>query len=125
MTLAQVIAHWREGASDSPRLARRAAEDVLYELALFHSHLAIEKALKATYMEQHAKKAPYTHSLLDLMEMLGRPWTEEQKAALNRLTDFVVAAWYSDPTWAQEYATDEHASRGIADAQEFLSLLEP
>jgi len=122
VTESDVIAHWRKGARDELESARLLHAGRQYAGSLFHSHLAVEKALKAAYMEQCGDEAPYTHNLLDLATLLGRPWTDAQKAALDRLTDFVVAARYSDPAWAGQYATAEHAAQGITDARTFLSL---
>ena len=123
VTEADVIAHWRKGARDSLHLAKRAEEDGLYELALFHCHLAVEKTLKAAYMEQHRADAPFTHSLLELAQKLDHTWTEEQLIMFDTLTDFVVAARYSDPAWAAEYATAAHTSEWIQNVDSFLPLL--
>src|SRR4051812_14793322 len=46
VTTEDVIAHWRKGAKNALRVAVLAHEDGEHELALFHCHLAVEKALK-------------------------------------------------------------------------------
>ena len=123
MTEADVIAHWRKGATDALEMARLACDAGKYDHALFNCHLAVEKALKVKYMEQHNAEAPYTHNLLELAGLLPNPWTEQVKTILDRLSDFVVAARYSDPVWAEKYADLSHANECIADAARLLSSL--
>jgi HEPN domain-containing protein len=124
MTEADVIAHWRKGAKDALESAKLLCEGNQFTNALFLCHLAVEKALKALYMAQYDKDAPYSHNLLDLALSLQQTWSKEQKSALDELTDFVVGARYSDPVWAREYADKAHASQWIDWTQKFLFLLD-
>ncbi len=123
MTEADIIAHWKNGSRDALEMACLAKKAGKYDHVLFNCHLAVEKALKAEYMQKYDKDAPFTHNLLDLAETLNRKWTDKQKKDLDELTDFVSAARYSDPVWAEKYADAEHASQWIAAAEEVLSFL--
>ena len=118
-----MIAHWRKGARDELRSAQLLFEGGQYANALFHCHLAVEKALKTLFMEKEKKEAPFSHNLLDLARLLDRTWTPEQEKALDELTDFVSAARYNDPVWAEHYADEQHASQWIAWGEDFLSSL--
>jgi HEPN domain-containing protein len=123
VTTADVITHWRKGARDALEIAKLALQAGMYDHVLFNCHLAVEKALKAEYMQLHGEEAPYTHNLLDLAETVDRSWTDAQTTALDELSDFVVAARYSDPVWAERYADAPHGSAWLRSAEAFLSLL--
>ena len=125
MTQQQIIVHWRKGAQDSIEVARMCLEAQKYEHAFFHCHLAIEKALKATYMDQHGKDHPYTHDLPYLASLVDHHLAAEDVALLKELTAFVTDARYSDPYWAQEQATKENTRRWVEVAERMLSQLLP
>lgn len=125
MTEDDVIAHWRKGAQESLRLAKHAHNDGSYALSLFHLHLALEKALKALYMEQKRMEAPLTHDLLEIALQLDRPWTDEEKNHLSQMTEYAVAARYDDPLWAEREATVETSKNWTTRTEKFLSLLLP
>ena len=125
MTEADVITHWRKGARESLQLATHAQKDKSFALALFHCHLAVEKALKAQYMEEHRKEPLPTHNLVLLAHELARPWTEEEIRKLDYLTQYAVAARYDDPFWAEREATEENGAHWIDVADVFLSSLLP
>lgn len=123
MTEADVVNHWRKGASDALEMARLAYTAGKYDHVLFNCHLAVEKAIKSEYMQKHKTEAPYSHNLLDLAKLLDRTWVAHQETVLDELTDFVSAARYSDPVWAERYADARHAVQWIAEAEKFLSFL--
>lgn len=125
MTEADVIAHWRKRAKESLKVALLAMEAGSYGLALFHCHLAIEKALKALFMEEHRKEAPFTHDLAQLATMINREWTDEERRQLGRMTEYAVAARYDDPVWAEREATEETAREWIEKADALLSRISP
>lgn len=121
VTESETIAHWRKGARDALRLAKLAASDELFELALFHCHLAVEKALKAAIMEKTAEPHPKVHALLRLALLLQSEWSAEDQELFDTLSDFAVAARYDDPAWAERYATAANAERWIDRTERFLS----
>jgi HEPN domain-containing protein len=125
VTEADVIAHWRKGARDELASANLLHEGGQYPGALFHCHLAVEKALKAMYMEEHRTEAPLTHDLLQIALQLPRAWSEEEKQLLADLTEYAVAARYDDPVWAEREATADNVTAWIRRVTSLLSSLLP
>jgi HEPN domain-containing protein len=121
VTTADVIKHWRKGARDALRVARLASGDGAYELALFHCHLAVEKALKAAIMEKTRQPHPKVHDLGQLAQMLEASWPQGDRELFDTLSDFAVAARYDDPAWAERYATAQNAQTWIDRTSDFLT----
>ena len=120
-----MIAHWRKGASDSLSLAKRAHTDGSYALALFHCQLAVEKALKALYMDERREAVPPTHNLVLIAGGLKHSWSVEERRELDYLTQYAVAARYDDPVWAEHEATAENSTHWLAVTERYLSNLLP
>ena len=121
MTTKDVIAHWRKGAQDALEAASLLEKDGKHELALFHCHLAVEKALKASVMELTAKPHPKVHNLGRLAVLLRADWTDDERELFDTLSEFAVAARYDDPEWAKRYANATNARLWIARTTSFLS----
>lgn len=121
VTTADVITHWRKGAKKSLRLATASADERAYEFALFHCHLAVEKALKAAIMEKTRKPHPKVHDLLRLASLLHEDWTATDQELFDTLSDFAIAARYDDPAWAERVATAKNARRWISRTTTFLT----
>lgn len=121
MTEADVIAHWRRGARDEMESASLLCDGGKYAGALFHCHLAVEKTLKAEFMEGHRKEAPLTHDLLQLAMQLTHPWTEQEKKILADLTEYAIIARYDDPLWAEQEATKKNVTDWIAKVDKLIS----
>lgn len=124
MTREEAAAHWQRGANDSLDVAKLCCGAGKYALALFHCQLAIEKALKALYIERHDAIPPKTHDLLQLVQKIEFPIDDRRRALLDELSDFATLARYSDAEWEYTSATDERAKHWIGIVQEFLSLFE-
>lgn len=125
MTTQDVIAHWRKGAKNALRVATLAHEDGEHELALFHCHLAVEKALKAAVMEATGRPHPKVHNLSRLAALLRDDWPADDHTLLATLSEFAVAARYDDPAWAERFATAQNARLWIERTSAFLSRLGP
>ncbi|MBI3618976.1 HEPN domain-containing protein [Candidatus Peregrinibacteria bacterium] len=123
MSEKEIIDHWKKGAQEAIGAARVLCEKGFYESALFHCHLAIEKALKALYMEQHGEDHPFSHDLAHLAELLEHHLAGNDMSALQELSEFVVDARYSDPYWAAEQATADNARRWIQTTEHLLASL--
>jgi HEPN domain-containing protein len=121
VTTADLIAHWRKGAKIALRLAAVCADQRAYELALFHCHLAVEKAIKAAIMEKTRKPHPKVHDLLRLASLLQEDWPAPDQELLDTLSDFAIAARYDDPAWAERFATAKNARRWISRTTSFLA----
>jgi len=109
MTQQEAVEHWKKGARAALKMARHAFDDGEHEFVLFHCHLAVEKALKTLHIREHGEAAPTTHDLPYLATLLSRPFTPEHLELFRGLNTFAVAARYSDPFWAKDFATEEQA----------------
>jgi HEPN domain-containing protein len=125
MTEADVIAHWRKRARESLEVAKKAHEEGYFAHALFNCHLAVEKALKAAFMDEHRDEPPLTHNLLSVAQRLRHEWDEHERRDFEYLTQYAVAARYDDPAWAAREATATNSRRCITVSERFLSLLLP
>ena len=125
MTEADVIAHWRNGARKELQSAKLLFDGGQYAGTLFHCHLAVEKALKAQFMDQHRKNPPMTHDLERLALELKQSWTPDELELFQDLTQYAIAARYDDPVWAEHEATSENASHWVNVGQTFLNTLLP
>ncbi len=121
MTDAQLIAHWRRGSREALDAARLLSDDAKYELALFHCHRAVEKALKAAIMEITGKPHPKVHELARLALLIRSDWPAQDRELFDTLSDFAIAARYDDPAWAETHATHQNANRWIDRTAEFLT----
>lgn len=121
MTEEEVIAHWRKGSQSELQSATLLSIGGQYSGALFHCHLAVEKGLKALYMEQHRKDAPLTHDLLQIALQIERLWTVDEKKLFADLTEYAVAARYDDPFWAEREATADNVNQWLRRIASLLS----
>lgn len=96
MTKRDRVRYWLESANDDWEVAQHLFEKGDYPYALFFGHLAIEKVLKAIYVNQLNDIPPYTHRLVFLAEKIGIDLTEDQMELLEVLTDFNLEARYPD-----------------------------
>ena len=125
MTHKEIIHHWQRGAEQSLRLAELGLKEKTYSLVLFHCSLAVEKALKALYIEEHDASPPATHNLHFLAKKLHRSWSKREENLLEELTEFAVAARYDDPTWADTYATKARCALWCKKTKAILRTLIP
>lgn len=123
MTQQQVVAHWKKGAQDALEVAHMCFEAQKYEHALFNAHLAVEKALKALYIEQHDEAPPHTHELEQIASALAIPFAEEHTDLLREMSRLAVRARYADHQWSAEQATANNAEYWLTQAEVLLSSL--
>ena len=125
MTQEDATTHWQKGARRAFRAAELTHGERDYELALFHCHLAVEKALKALYIQQRNTAAPKSHDLSYLALQITHGLPAEQVELLKELNQFCIEARYSDPPWAELHATQERAERWMQNVRIALSSLLP
>lgn len=125
MSYQKVVAYWQEGAERDFKVAQGLSELGHYAYALFFCHLALEKMLKAVYVSQNKKHAPFTHKLVLLAEESKLNVTEKQKTVLDTITDFNLHTRYAD--WKKEfyakYDRKEYAGEYLQTTKELLSWL--
>jgi len=123
MTKEEIVRHWQKGAKDSLLLAKEALRIGTYDLALFHCHLAAEKALKSQWIATHENEPPHIHDLSELVHEMTLALTQESLDLCAELNQFAVEARYVDPPSAEHFATEEHARKYINRTENFLSTL--
>lgn len=96
MDIQKIKQYWLEEASDALKVAWDLYEKADYSYSLFFGHLAIEKLLKAIYVEKNGEHAPYIHNLLRLAEISGIKLNDAHKDLLIKITTFNVESRYPD-----------------------------
>jgi len=115
------VAYWRDGAREEWQVAEELLERGRIRHALFFTHLAVEKALKARVCRQTNDLAPRTHNLVRLAEVAGLHPGTERLRVLTRLNDFCQAGRY--PETPGPTLTAEQARQHVADASEVFQWL--
>lgn len=99
--------------------ARKNVEIEAYELASFMSQQAVEKFLKAAWMEVRGEAPPRTHSLVELGDPLGVP--DELRKHLVYLNADYTTARYPDAANGVPYEIyDRETAESKVDAAEAL-----
>ena len=126
MTQQDSIKHWRGRSRSELEMARSLLQEEREDFragALFHCSLSLELGLKAKFIEEHKKNAPYTHDLVELAHLINEQWTEKQLTAFEDLSEFAVLCRYGDEQWLEEKATTENVNKWIDQVDNFISLL--
>jgi HEPN domain-containing protein len=105
----QQIAHWRDGALEEWQVASELLEKRRVRQALFFTHLALEKALKAHVCRHTGDLAPRTHNLVRLAEVAGLTVAPEHIDVLAETNEFVLAGRYPDTSFAVPSLGDAQA----------------
>ena len=64
----KTVKYWLDSAEYDLKVTADLFDKKKYHYSLFFGHLAIEKLLKAIYVQKHTTHAPYSHSLPYLAE---------------------------------------------------------
>jgi HEPN domain-containing protein len=115
------IAYWRDGAREEWQVAEELLDKGHARHALFFTHLAIEKALKALVCRRTKDLAPRTHNLARLAEVAGLSPEAESLRVLTRLNDFSQAGRYPETSGPVVTATE--ARQHVTDAREVFTWL--
>ncbi len=127
MTQSEAASHWQKRARAELRGAHvlfEKGEPDLYGEVIFHCHLALELALKAQYIQEHNKVAPFTHNLGELAQVLHGDWSESDFTDFDQLSDNAMLARYGDGEWHTKYATKEKAKMWLEKVEKFLSRIQ-
>lgn len=88
-----------------------------YVNALFLIHLSCEKLLKALYVEQHGKHAPYSHNLLHLASQIEID--EKFIGQLSEINEFNLRCRYPDDNFKiYKQATKAKAKKHLENLEE-------
>lgn len=73
----KTIDYWIEEAAEALKVAEHLFDKKDYSYSLFFGHLAVEKTLKAIYIQKKGEHGPQIHNLVRLAEQAGIPLTPE------------------------------------------------
>ena len=91
------INYWRKSAQHDLESAEGIFDTGKYDWCLFVGHLALEKILKAIYVDRNDNNMPpKTHNLVRLVELSKVTIDEEQKFLLDKINDFNIHTRYPD-----------------------------
>jgi len=128
MTKEEHINYWRESARHDLESAEGIFDSGRYDWCLFMGHLALEKLLKAIFVDRNDNDMPpKIHNLVRLAELSKIEIDDEQKFLLDKINDFNIQTRYPDyklefyKTCNAEY-THEHLGR-IKEFYTWLSSL--
>ncbi len=93
------VKHWLESSKESWDSAIYLAKGKHYSLSLFALHLALEKLLKALWIQESITDTPpYTHDLQKLVNDLKLPITAEDYDFLSIINSWNIRGHYPDYT---------------------------
>lgn len=121
---AQAVKVWIMGAYDAFDTAEKLLASKKYHHALFFCHLALEKALKAKFIELQDTFPPYIHELPLLAGKINHALTADQLTALDTINTFNIAARYQEHK--QELyrrATPKYTAQWISITDDLLKTL--
>ena len=96
LNINNVKSYWIDAAEEALTVAEHLFEKGDYSYALFFGHLAIEKILKAIYVDKKKEHAPPIHNLQRLARGAGLSVSEEKNQQLLSITSFNIEARYPD-----------------------------
>ena len=91
-----IKSYWLKEADEALTVAEHLFEKEDYSYALFFGHLALEKVLKALYVDNIKEHAPPVHNLQRLAKLAKVNLDEDRKKDLLRITSFNIEARYPD-----------------------------
>jgi HEPN domain-containing protein len=105
------IAYWVKSSGKDWSVANHLFEKGDYAYSLFFGHLAVEKLLKAIFVEKLNEVPPYTHRLVSLAEKVGLDLSSERLELLEVITDFHLEARYPD----EKFSFFKKCTRGFTE----------
>jgi len=97
MTKIEHISYWRESSKHDLDSAESIYKTGKYDWCLFIGHLALEKILKAVYVDVYDNEMPpKLHNIVRLAELAHINLTEDQKLLLDTINDFNIQTRYPD-----------------------------
>ncbi len=88
--------YWISEAEEALNVAGHLFEAKDYSYALFFGHLALEKMLKALYVNNRKEHAPPIHNLQRLAKLAGLSLDEDKIEKLILISSFNIEARYPD-----------------------------
>jgi len=102
MTQEEHIKYWVESSEHDLQTMDKLYSSGIYDWSLFIGHLALEKLLKALFVQNNANKIPpKLHNLVRLAEISKIELDENQRILLDRINDFNIEVRY--PEYKNEF----------------------
>jgi HEPN domain-containing protein len=92
----KIVNHWIDTSENDFQTMLALYDSKSYGWSLFLGHISTEKLLKALYVKQFEKHAPFTHNLYRLAELLELDLSAEYADWLDEITSFNLNARYDD-----------------------------
>lgn len=121
MDVKKQVAYWRNGADEALEVAHILWEKDKTPEAMFFTHLALEKILKARVILKTADLPPRIHNLVRLAEITAVPFTSEQMTFLRGMNAYQMQGRY--PEDFPMIISRETARDDMAAAEEMLAWL--
>ena len=97
MTKEEHIKYWQESAQHDLESAEAIFSSGRYDWCLFIGHLALEKILKAIFVDKNDNTIPpKIHNLVRLAELSSIELDDEQRFLLDKISDFNIQMRYPD-----------------------------
>lgn len=100
MDITEKVEHWLDIAEYDLETAAAMQASRRYLYTVFMCQQALEKLLKAIYLQQTGEEAPRTHNLLQLYELLDLPENSDYLQILGQLNAYYIKGRY--PTYKQK-----------------------
>ena len=117
--------YWYETSEEDFDVATVLFDKEKYTHAMFFLHIAVEKMLKALYVNRNKKDAPYSHNLQNLATKITNiEFNEEIITLLTELTTFNISTRYNDYKRSFEKVCDKKfAEKYFEKAKDLLKWL--
>ena len=96
LDIASIKSYWIKEADEALIVAEHLIEKEDYSYSLFFGHLALEKMLKAIYVDNNNDHAPPIHNLQRLAKLAKLALDEDKKGKLLKITSFNIESRYPD-----------------------------
>ncbi len=96
LDIPEIKSYWISEAEEALTVAEHLFEKKDYSYALFFGHLAIEKIIKALYVDHKKEHAPPIHNLQRLARLAEVSLDEEKNETLLVISTFNIEARYPD-----------------------------
>ncbi len=96
LDIENIISYWMSEAEEALNVTEHLFEKKDYSYALFFGHLAVEKMLKALYVDNNKEHAPPIHNLQRLAKLAGLSLNEDRIEKLILISSFNIEARYPD-----------------------------
>lgn len=96
LDIENIKSYWISEAEEALMVAKHLFEKKDYSYALFFGHLAVEKILKAVYVQNNKEHAPPIHNLHRLGKLTGIYLDRDKIERLILISSFNIEARYPD-----------------------------